>query len=233
VTSLPEEKTCHPVRTRAHFARRSRRTCGCFCRSSFCRCISCCHPRRGSAFASRYPNAEALGTVFVEADTLRPNLPSGLCEVPSARSDSEIRLVHLDLNPVVLVWPCVTWNVEGDLILEELTLVIAPSVGPITSSVGAIRHLYLLRAYCDGPKRCDGLRQVVVENLEVLLLKIGDTLSGRRRNYNVQANASGNWTAFGRGLLSKSCRKTKHHRRQNDRSTLVDKHTLTSLDSIR
>jgi hypothetical protein len=97
--------------------------------------------------------------------------------VPSARSDSEIRLVHLDLNPVVLVWPCVTWNVEGDLILEELTLFIAPSAGPITNSVGAIGDLHLLRAYSDGPKRRDGLRQVVVENLEVMLLKIVDTLS--------------------------------------------------------
>ncbi len=27
----------------------------------FCRCISGCHPRRGSAFASRYPKASALG----------------------------------------------------------------------------------------------------------------------------------------------------------------------------
>jgi hypothetical protein len=178
----------------------------------------------------RSPMNTSPGTKRAESPVYRP---SGLCEVPSARSDSEIRLVHLDLYPVVLVWPCVTRNVESDLILEELTLFIAPSVGLITSSVGAIGNLYLLRAYSDGPKRPDGLRQVVVENLEVLLLKIGDTLSGRRRNYDIQANASSNWTAFGTGLLSKSCSNTKHHRRQNAKYTLADEHKLTPIDVLR
>jgi hypothetical protein len=248
--------------------RRRRRTCF-RSRSCFCRCISSCHPRRGSAFGSRYrkagsprlqpwvslglsvPNSKPdfgpWGTGFVDVDNFGLNLPSRLCEVPLARSDSEIRLVDLDLNPVVLVRPCVTRNVKGDLILEELTLFIAPSVGPITSRidmignlyllragdgpktrrVGAIGNLYLLRAYSDGPKRRDGLRQVVVENLEVLLLKIGDALSGCRRNYDIQANASRNWTAFGRGILTKRCRNTKHNPRQNRKYTVVDEHKVT------
>ncbi len=162
-----------------------------------------------------------------------PGKQSWLCEVPSARSHSEIRFVHLDLDPVVLVWPRVTRNVEGYLILEELTLFIAPSVGPIISSVGAIGNLYLLRAYGDGPKRRDGLRQVVVENLEVLLLKIGDTLSGRRRNYNIEANISGGRTALTGALLRSGRRNTKHHHRQNAKHTLVDEHKLTPIDVVR
>jgi hypothetical protein len=47
VTNLAQEKNCHPERRRAFFARRSRRTCGCFCY-----CISGCNPRRGPALIS-------------------------------------------------------------------------------------------------------------------------------------------------------------------------------------
>jgi hypothetical protein len=159
--------------------------------------------------------------------------PSRLNIVPLARSNNQIRLVHLDLNPVVLVWPCVTRNVEGYLILEELTLFIAPIVGPTTIRVGSIGNLYLLRAYSDGPKRRDGLRQVVVEDLEVRLLKIGDTLSGSRRNYNIDMNVSGSRSAFTGALLRRGCRNTKHHHRQNGKYTLADEHKLTPVDVIR
>jgi hypothetical protein len=115
--------------------------------------------------------------------------------------------------------------------LEKLTLLIAPGVGSSTGSVGAIGNLYRLRAYRDGPERRDGLIQVVVENLEVLLLKIGDTLSGRRRNYDIETNVSGGRTAFTGALLRRGCRNTKHHHRHNGKYTLAE-HKFTSTNDV-
>ena len=63
--------------------------------------------------------------------------PSRLCEVLPARSDGEIRFEDLDLNSVILVWPGVTRNVEGYLILEEFTLLLAPRVGTITGGTSS------------------------------------------------------------------------------------------------
>lgn len=146
--------------------------------------------------------------------------------IPLARSDDQIRPVHLDLNPAVLVRPCIIRNAVGDLILEKITLCIAPRTSVNPSNVRETGSLCLFRPYPSSPERRHGLNRAVVKYREVPRLKIRDTLAGRRRNYNIETNASGGQTTF-RGLSRKRRRNTKRRCPQNANDALVDKHKLT------
>jgi hypothetical protein len=158
---------------------------------------------------------------------LEPNV------VPLACSNNKIRPVHQDPNAAVLVHPRITRNAKGDFIPEKPAFSKTP-IGSSTSRINQMRDLHPFRTYRTGPeKRNRLLSYVIVEYLEIPLLKVRDTLSRRRRNYDIEANVSRSGTAFRRGLLRRGCRSTKHHSRQNGKYTFVDEHKLTPMVAVR
>jgi hypothetical protein len=147
--------------------------------------------------------------------------------IPLGRSNNKIRPVHQDPNAAVLVHPGITRNVEDDLIPEKPTLSKAP-IGRGASRIDRMRDSGPFRTYKTGPEKHNKLLSYVpVEYFEIPLLKISDALSGRRRNYDIETNASRSSTVYGRRLLRRG-RNAKHHRRQARKSALVDEHGLTS-----
>jgi hypothetical protein len=92
-------------------------------------------------------------------------------------------------------------NVEGDLIPEKPTLFKAP-IDWSTRSIDEMRNLHPFRTHRTGPEKHNRLSHVIVEYLEIPLLKVSDTLSGRRCNYNIEANVSKNPTAFSGGFAA-------------------------------
>ena len=151
-------------------------------------------------------------------------MPSEPHVVPLARSNNKIRPVHLNPHLAVLVQSRVIRDVEGDLIPKNLTVFKAP-IGWSTSSINKMRNLHSVRTDRTGPEKRNRLTQVIVEYLEVKLLKVRDTLSGCRCNQNIETNASRSRTTSGRALLRKGC--STNQDRQNGKYALVDEHRLT------
>jgi hypothetical protein len=144
------------------------------------------------------------------------------------RSNDKIRPVHQDPNAAVLVHPRITRNAEDDLIPKKPAFAKAP-IGPSTSRIIQMRDPHPCRTYRTGLEK-DNRQQsdVIVEYLEIPFLKVGNTLSGRRHNYDIETNASRSITTSGRILLRRARRNAKHHRRQARKYALVDQHRLTS-----
>jgi hypothetical protein len=154
-------------------------------------------------------------------------MPSEPHVIPLSRQNNKIRPVHRDSNAAVLAHPRITRNVKGDFIPEKPAFSKTP-MGSSTSRINQMRNLHPFRTYRTGPqKRNRLLSYVIVEYLEIPLLKVRDTLSGCRGNQNIETNASRKRTTSSRTLLSKSGSCTKQYR-QNREYALVYGHRLTS-----
>lgn len=189
------------------------------------------HSANGAFHTSmgRSPMNTSPSTTRAESPAYMPLEPN---VVTLARSNNKIRPVHLDTNAAVLVPPRVTWNVEGNLIPEKPALSKAP-IGSSTSRINQMRDLHPFRTHRTGPEKHHRLSHIIVEYLEIPLLKVSDALSRCSGDHNIEANVSRSGTASSRSLLHRSCGKTKHHSRQNGKYTLVDEHKLTPIDVIR
>ena len=165
------------------------------------------------------------GMLLADTLNLRSIVKSELCVITLARLNNKIRPVHRNPHLAVLVQSRVIRDVEGDLIPKNLTVFKAP-INWSTSSINNMRDLHSITTYRAGPEKRNRLIQVIVEYLEIPFLKIHDTLSGRSRNHDIEANVSRSRTTSGRALLRKGCSSTNQYR-QNGKYALVDEHRLT------
>jgi hypothetical protein len=156
---------------------------------------------------------------------------SELHVISLGRLNNKIPSVHQDTNAAVLAHSGITRNVEDDLILEGPAFSNAP-IDPSTSRINQMRDPHPFRTYRTGPEKHDRPQSdVIVEYLEIPFLKVGNTLSGRRHNYDIETNASRSITTSSRSLLRRVRRNAKHHRRQAGKYALVDEHKLTSTQA--
>ena len=165
---------------------------------------------------------------------LHPGLSSApadvisLCEISFGSSNNKIRLIHLNLNLVILVGSLRARSIERNLVLENLQRIIRPGFGRLTGKLEGRTSLGRLRFYDDRSEGRNASSRVVVEYLEVPLLKIGDRPPRLRRDDHTKMNTSGSRNAC-RGLFTRACRDPKQRRSENNQHALLAEHRQTSI----
>ena len=161
--------------------------------------------------------------------------PSKPNVIPLSRSNPQLRPVHLYLHPPILIPPSIIRHIKFNLVSENPTIHHTPQEG-FRRRKRRINHpgiLHHSRPAQPDAKRSNRLHAVIIQNGEILLLKIPDTIPSKIRHHHIKPHTPGI-----RPTPSQSPRhahhrtRNNHHSSQSPNNTPKTDHELTSHSAI-